>query len=146
MEPQPIHDEHAPPPSVVRFSDREIDLAHQMRAQGLQWEPAPGMFVYDDTEQFTGISPLQNHVFIILDFPLFLRIAGSMEALKKHWIWLPAWEEAFQWLLAHGKNEAEILDRLRESVVYDGLSGREALYEQILAVLRAGKDQGAPDS
>ncbi len=123
------------PESVLTFTDREIDLAHQLIAKGINWEPAPGMTVYDDQERYPDTSPIQNHVYIILDYKLFVQIAGSVDKLKKEWTWLPSWEEGRQWLKSQGINDAEILDRIRERILDAGLSDREALYELMVQVL-----------
>lgn len=142
MEPQPLPPEPILAHSAIRFSPREIELAHQMRALGLDWEPAPGMFVYDEEGRFPEPSPLQEHVFFILDLDLFIRLAGGYHQLKTQWTWLPAWEDGCQWLHKRGKNNAEILDRARETSVDDGLSPREALYGLIISTLQAEKGKG----
>ncbi len=120
----------------VRFTQREIDLAHQMAALGLAWSPAAGMFLYDDKERFGGSSPIQDHVYVILDIALFVKIAGGVEKLRTEWTWLPTWEEGRAWLRAEGRTDAEVLDRVRERVVDAGLHDREALYELMVAARR----------
>lgn len=133
----------SPLPSVIRFTERELELAHQLAALGLQWNPAPGMFVYDDQERFGGTSPLQNHIYVILDYPLFVKIAGGHDKLRSEWTWLPTWEEGRAWLKDKGKNDAEVLDRIRERVVDMGLTDREGLYELMVLTLRQAKTEMA---
>ncbi len=127
--------------SAIRFSEREIELAHQMAALGVNWTPMPGMIIYDDQERFGGTSPLQNHVYVILDYPLFLKIAGGLDRLRNEWTWLPSWEEARSYLKMNGMNNAEVLDRVRERVVDTGMTDREAIYEIIVTHLRSMKTE-----
>lgn len=128
------------PPSVIRFSERELELAHQMAALGIEWTPSPGMFLYDGHEALREASPLQPHVYILLNYTLFIENAADVERFKKEWTWLPTWTEARAWLRAHGRSEPEVLDRVRERVGDDGVSDLEALYEQMVAILKAERE------
>ncbi len=139
MEAHRFDEAHLPiPPSPVRFTERELELAHQLAALGIDWEPSPGMFVFDDGEHFFEPSPVQPNVYVILNYHLFAAAAGSVENLRRVWTWLPSWEEGRAWLRRHGKSDAEVLDRIRERVVDAGVPDREALYELMLATVRAG--------
>lgn len=135
MSPDPLPDSSRFP-SSIRFTERELELAHQMAALSLRWEPAPGMFLYDDKEHFVDPSPLQHGVYIILNMDVFTRVSGGFDRIAQDWTWLPTWEEGRAWLRVQGKSDAEILDRVRERVVDAGLSDREALYELMVATLR----------
>jgi len=127
----------AHPSAAVRFTERELELAHQLAAQGIDWEPAPGMYVYDGHELLEEASPIQPHVYVILNYGLFLATAGgSAERFRREWTWLPTWGESRAWLRDQGKTDAEVLDRLRERVCDAGVTDLEALYELMLAVLK----------
>lgn len=140
--PSPQPEERSYPlPAPTRFSDREIELAHQMVALGLKWELVPGLFLYDDAERIPDLSPLQPHVYFVLDFQFFIEVSGGRDKIPKTWTWLPTFEQAREWLKNYGKNNAEILDRVREAVVDRGLSDREAMYELMIGVLKEGHPQ-----
>ncbi len=134
--PQPYPEPKTPPAPAIRFTERELELAHQMAALGIDWTPAPGMFLLDETGQMPFASPLQNRVFVILDLEYFLQIAGGMENLRRNWIWLPLWEEGRNWLRHHKMNDAEFFDRVRERIMDLGMTDREVLYELMVAILR----------
>lgn len=120
----------------IRFTQREIDLAHALRQAGLHRDPGPGIFVYDDQEHCSTCSAVQPHVYFIDQLARFERMAGSADKLRADFTWLPTWEEGRAWLKAQGMSDAEILDRIRESIVDLGMPDREALYQVMLAALR----------
>lgn len=118
---------------ALRFNDREIELAHQLAALGIEREIRPGMVVYSHDVAPDTPSPFQPHI-LLLD--------GSSQSPDRHatdWTWLPSWSEGRRWLRARGLGDAEVLDRVRERVVEFGCSDLEALYELMLAVLRREK-------
>lgn len=125
------------PPRAFGFTGREIELAHQIRAMGrLSWRVFPGIFLYDDREQVTCSEQLGHHVYMVLDDERFTLQFGGEAQVYEDWTWLPTWEEACFWLKQQGKNNAEILDRVRERVVDSGVSHREALYELIRQTIK----------
>ncbi len=145
MNPSLLSEALIPPPAAWVFSQREIDLAHELAALGIEWRPAPGMFLYDDKERFTEVSPIQPHIYVLLDYERFVHACGGLDHLLHEWTWLPTWQEGRRWLkhVAH-RTDAEVLDRIRERVVDFGLPDREALYELMVAEMRTRRSERPP--
>ena len=126
------------PPSPVRFSERELSLAHHMAALGIEWEPAPGMIVYDNHELLHEASPIQPHVYMIINYAQFLATSGyNILQFRSDWTWLPTWSEGREWLRREGKSDTEVFDRIRERILDTGITDLEALYELMIVTLRA---------
>ncbi len=51
----------------MRYTEAEIELARQLRRNGLAWEPQAGNYVYDETAFCKQPSPFQDRVYFILN-------------------------------------------------------------------------------
>jgi hypothetical protein len=115
-----------------RFSSRAIELAAELKAAGLAWEPQPGHFVYDPQHVLPHTSPFQDRVFFILDISHFLRYAGSYKSLVERMIWLPAWWDARDWLRNAGAEDAAVAETLHRRQSITRCEELVVLYEMIL--------------
>lgn len=116
----------------LRFSERAIELAAELKRAGLAWQPEPGHFVYDSDGVLPHTSPFQDHVFFILELKHFLRYAGSVQQLTERMTWLPAWWDARKWLRDSGMDDATVADLIHAR---KGITRGEELvllYEMIL--------------
>jgi len=129
--------EHLPlemAPSVQRapkFSEAEIELAQLFKAYGLDWSPAPGHYVLDQSELIECGSPFQGRVFFILDLRHFLRRCGTLAELKQRMCWLPDWDDARQILRELSVDARVISERLQMSRAIESGTERLELYRLI---------------
>jgi len=132
-----LPDDQGPAPAI-RFTEREIDFAHQLAALGIDWIPRQGSILYLDNEDFLpGEVHLPGNICVLLSEKAIARSMTDPSAFRNHATWLPTWQEGRDWLRAAGKSDAEVLDRVRERVAESGFTDLEVLYELIASVLRS---------
>jgi hypothetical protein len=121
---------------AMHFSAEQIELAHQLKAAGLAWQPAVGHYVHDPTELIEQPSPFQERVYFILDLKHFLRRAGTVAVLAERLVWLPQWHQVRGLLAEQGVSDATVQARLVESTAL--LRGKELtdLYRLLLERLQ----------
>ncbi|WP_168566396.1 hypothetical protein [Crateriforma spongiae] len=115
----------------MKFSRMEIELARQLKGDGLNWTPAVGHFVWDENGLIEADSPFHDRVFFILDMKHFLRRSKTIEALQDACVWLPTWEDARDWLIQHGVDDALIAQRLQQEKAIESRTERLVLYRMI---------------
>jgi hypothetical protein len=115
----------------VRFSDPLIARARALRSLGLAWEPSPGHFVWDEQSLIEKPSPFQEGVYFILDLKHFLRRAGTLEALKEAFVWLPTWHDAREILGNLGVTHATVASRLASQQAVESRNELMVLYDLI---------------
>ncbi len=122
----------------MRFTEEQIRLARVLRDSGLDWQPAVGHFVYDDSGLIETPSPFQDRVYFILDLRHFLRRAGSLDALRTRAFWLPEWGQLRAELAKRGLTDLEVARYLFQHAGVE--FGREltCLYELLGEVLVLG--------
>lgn len=128
------------------FEAREIEAARALRAAGLEWEPAPGHYVYDEDELIEQDSPFQEHVYFILELRHFVRRAGSIDGVKQHFTWLPTWHDCRDLLRRFGVADATLRDTLCESGLLERGDELLALYRLIGECLSRDAALGASDA
>ena len=113
------------------FSPEEIELARQLKVEGIAWEPQPGHFVWDETGVIEHPSPFHDRVFFILDLKHYLRRTSTIENLQKMFYWLPTWQDAREVLQNLGITSHEIADRLQQEKAVEKEMERLVLYRMI---------------
>jgi hypothetical protein len=78
----------------IPFNKDLLDLAREMKQNGLQWKPHVGCFVWDPEMHIHTESPFPLRVYFILSLPRFISIFGTIEAIAEKLIWLPTWHQA----------------------------------------------------
>lgn len=116
----------------MRFTDREIALATQLKQHGLPWTPRPGHYVHDPESLIEAPSPFQDRVYFILDLKHFLRRSGTIERLTQSMVWLPDWKQTRSLLSDHGLNDHEVGQHLFHQSAYTGGDELACLYELLL--------------
>ena len=96
----------------MRFPSSLIERAKTLRKLGLEWEPQVGHYVFDGQSLIEKSSPFQPGVYYILDLKHFLRRAGTIDALKVSFVWLPTWHDARNILRELNVSDAFVADRL----------------------------------
>jgi hypothetical protein len=119
----------------VRYSAEEIQLAHELKAAGLPWQPEPGHFVWDGEPLIEHDSPFHDRVFFILDLKHFLRRSESMERLIASMVWLPTWQQARELLAGMDVSADAIQSRLIESNALANGNERLVLYQMLMEAL-----------
>ncbi len=120
----------------MQFRETEIELARHLRDLGLQWQPKPGHFVFDETGLVDRPSPFQDHVYFILNFDYFMELAGGIERFKKIMTWLPAWCDARAVLQSLGVTDVQVGEVLHREHAIERRSELESLYQLIESTLR----------
>lgn len=115
----------------MHFCDEELELAQLFKAYGIEWQPAVGMYVLDQSELIEVPSPFQDRVYFILDLKHFLRRSGTLEELRERICWLPTYEQARELLFAAGVPHRSVAKRLVKSGAIDSGSERLELYRMI---------------
>ncbi|MEZ6137634.1 MAG: hypothetical protein R3C53_22330 [Pirellulaceae bacterium] len=110
---------------MTKFCPEELDLAQLFKAYGLDWTPAVGHYVLDQSGLIGSESPFQDGVYFILDLKHFLRRSITIEAMKASLCWLPDWQDARAILDGLGVPPDVVAQRLQESQAI--LSGSERL-------------------
>lgn len=119
----------------MRFSDEEIQLAQELKAAGLPWQPEPGHYVWDGVPLIEHDSPFHDRVFFILDLKHFLRRSDSMEHLIASMVWLPTWQQVRELLAGLGVSVETIHSRLIESNALAKGNERLVLYQVLMEAL-----------
>lgn len=122
------------------FSQTEIELARQLRRDGLSWKPQAGHYVYDETEFCNQPSPFQERVYFVLNYPYFMKAAGGVERFKEIMTWLPTWDDAREILRSQRVSNEQVLDYLHECRAIESGSERLALYRLIARALQNSSD------
>jgi hypothetical protein len=120
----------------MNFTDEEIQLAKQMRTQGLNWGPKAGNYVYDETGFCKQPSPFQEKVYFILNYDYFMKAVGGVERFKEIMIWLPTWYDARQILRTFEVSNENILEHLNGQRAIEQGHERLALYQLISSLLQ----------
>ena len=105
-----------------------------MKAEGLDWEPCVGHYVFDRGRVCRRNSPFQSRVYYILDYDCFLRHVGGEAVFRRGMVWLPTWSDIRILLRDRG-----VADREVASIAADGiLEGNELtrLYRKALDVTK----------
>jgi len=123
-----------------KFSEDEIELAQLFKAYGLDWSPAPGHYVLDQSELIECGSPFQGRVFFILDLKHFLRRCSTLTELKQRMCWLPDWDDARQILRDLSVDSRLVAERLQMSCAIESGSERLELYRMIEESLTGSLD------
>ena len=121
----------------MRFTDEEIQLARQFRRDGLEWEPKPGNYVYDETAFCKQQSPFQDRVYFILNYPYFMKTVGGVQRFKDIMTWLPTWDDARDILRSFRVSNDEILKCLCDERSIEKGCERLSLYKMIAAALQS---------
>ena len=119
----------------MRYTEAEIEMARQLRRNGLAWEPKAGHYVYDETAFCKQPSPFQDRVYFILNYPYFMKTVGGVERFKEIMTWLPTWDDARGILRSLQVSDQDILDHLGKERAIETGTERLALYELIAATL-----------
>ena len=114
---------------MLRFSNEEIRAAKRLRDCGLNWEPAAGHYVYDETGFCKQASPFQENVYFILNYPYFMRAVGGVERFKEIMLWLPTWDDLRQILRDLGVADSRVVEALQNRSAIESGTERLALYE-----------------
>ncbi|MEL7265659.1 MAG: hypothetical protein AAFN70_21510 [Planctomycetota bacterium] len=115
----------------MQFSKSEIQICRQLRDAGLNWQPVPGHYVFDDDQVLPHTSPFQENVFFVLDLQHFLRYVDSIDAMRQRMFWLPTWEQARRWLANAGISPQQSVDQISADD-WSGLHERQHLLRQML--------------
>jgi hypothetical protein len=128
----------------MKFSSRQIELAVELKALGLTWEPSVGNYVYDATGAVKPTSPFQEHVYFLLNYDCFMERVGGVERFKAIMTWLPTWTDARGILRSLGVSDKEV----QEQLVYSGalVDGTELLKLYELIAWRLSKVRGESGS
>lgn len=118
----------------MRFTDNEIELATRLRGAGLDWEPAPGHYVFDIDGAVRAPSPFQAGVYLIHSTNTFETLVGGADGLRDSFVWLPTWEDARSWLDGRGVAPRQVVAAW-EKALAAGSTDREALYGLMLELL-----------
>lgn len=122
----------------MKFSNEEIELAQLFKAFGLEWTPACGQYVLDQSGLIECASPFQPRVFFILDLKHFLRRCQTLDELKQRMCWLPDWQQARQVLEQLGVRSADVAQRLMDTRAIEHGCERLELYRLIEEQLTGG--------
>ncbi len=120
----------------MKFTDNEIQLAHELKAAGLPWQPTPGHYVWDGDHLIECGSPFHDRVFFILDLKHFLRRSETMERLIEELVWLPTWEQCRDLLRQQRFNSSEVALRLSLTNAIAEDDERSELYRMLLDSLK----------
>lgn len=117
------------------FREDEIELAKELKAAGLVWNPQPGHYVWDETCLIEHDSPFHGRVFFILDLKHFLRRSKTIEALQKRLVWLPTWEQLRALIRQQQVSESDVAQHLNRTNAIATQTERLELYRLLLASL-----------
>lgn len=137
MKPTPFNPETDLPP--IPFEDRHCELAASLKEAGLEWTPHVGCFVWDRDTHIPVPSPFPRNIYFILNLGHFLKLLGSIEAVRKKLIWLPTWQQARILCSRLGISGEEVLETLRAHGAAAVGEDLIAVYTKILQALRAGR-------
>jgi hypothetical protein len=115
----------------MRFANKEIEMARQLRQLGLRWQPRPGHYVYDEAAFCRKGSPFQDRVYFILNYDYFMNQVGGVERFKEIMLWLPNWHDARQILRSLGVSDNEVAAGLQRQNAIEEQTELLALYEMI---------------
>lgn len=115
----------------MTFTSAEIDLARQLHAAGLPWNPAAGHYVFDVGGVVEKPSPFQDGVYFILNYDYFMTLLGGVDAFRAEMVWLPTWEQCREVLASIGIEDDRVQERLSADV-FANRTERETLYRMIL--------------
>lgn len=115
----------------MRFTSEEIAFAKHLRHIGLEWEPAAGHYVYDQTGFCQQRSPFQEKVYFILNYNYFMKAVGGVERFKQIMIWLPTWHDVREILRSLEISDQEIASYLESHGAIEAGNERLTLYEMI---------------
>ena len=137
MKPTPFNLETDLPP--IPFEDRHCRMAASLKDEGLDWSPHVGCFVWDRDHHIPVPSPFPRNIYFILNLGHFLKLLGSIEAVRKKLIWLPTWHQARILCGRLGISDEEVLETLGPGGAAAVGEDLFAVYSRILEALRAGK-------
>ena len=95
------------------FNREEMSAAARLRRLGIEWQPRPGLYVWDEQRRIRPGSPFQRGVYFLLDLDCFVNYFGGIAELKQAVVWLPTWEQCRLLLEESGTTSGEIAARLR---------------------------------
>lgn len=78
----------------IPFDGRHREEARRLKQAGLAWEPHVGCFVWDPDGLLPVNSPFPDRVYFILNLGHFVRLLGSVDAVRERLVWLPTWHQA----------------------------------------------------
>jgi len=137
MKPTPFNPNTDLPP--IPFEDRHCHMAASLKDAGLDWTPHVGCFVWDQDHHIPVPSPFRGNIYFILNLGHFLRLLGSIEAVREKLIWLPTWHQARILCTRFGISDGEVLETMRAHGAAAVGEDLFAVYSRILEALRAGK-------
>lgn len=114
---------------MMRFTEREIELARRLRDLGLAWEPQAGNFVLDENDCLQRSSPFQPGVFFVLNYEHFLKLLGGLDSFRQQMLWLPTWSDLRRILADLGVTHHQVAVYLQQREAIENACEREALYE-----------------
>lgn len=121
--------------AAASFSQDEIQLAHELKANSLPWNPQPGHYVWDGEPLIRHESPFHDRVFFILDLKHFLRRSETIERLVESMVWLPTWEQCRVELANRSVPVEEVSAHLRATDALANQTERRELYVLLLRTL-----------
>ncbi len=128
-------------PSPIPMDDRLLDLALELKAAGLPWEPEVGCFVWDHQGIIASPSPFPKRIYFILSMRRFLSIFGDIEEMKCRLVWLPTWYQARQIIR---RLQIHDLDRGSKGPVSQPSSPEAELIELYRSILQRLQASGKP--
>lgn len=115
----------------MNFTADEIALARELKANGLQWEPRVGHYVYDELAYCQQTSPFQEQVYFILNYGYFMKAIGGVDRFKEIMIWLPTWYDCRQILEGLNVDATELAESLEAANALAKGTERIILYQLI---------------
>jgi hypothetical protein len=116
------------------FDDHICQLARQLKATGLKWQPHVGCFVWDPENYIKQDSPFPNRIYFVLSLPRFIEIFGDIEKMVEKLIWLPTWHQARLLCKNLGVPGDTVLNLLQGN---DSLSAGEELFRMYGIIMNA---------
>lgn len=118
------------------WTHQHVDLARRMHALGLEAPLAPGTYVVADGGAPAGPpSPLAAGFHLIVWPDAFVEQVGGLAAFRRHYAWLPTWEQGFAWLVAQGVGAKHIYYVVKEGVMFYDEDERSLLYGEMERIL-----------
>ena len=133
MKPTPFDAEKDLAP--IPFSKTLCLMAKKLKAQGLDWEPHVGCFVWDEKEHMKVPSPFPGGVYFILNLGHFLRIFENTSQMKAKLVWLPTWQQVRLVCLRLNVDESQMQKAFRSLEYQNPAKDLMILYKLILNAL-----------
>ncbi|MDG2383282.1 MAG: hypothetical protein P8N76_16550 [Pirellulaceae bacterium] len=113
------------------FTDEEIEIAKRLHLKKMEWLPAAGHYIYDQTGFCQTESPFQEMVFYILNYKYFMKRVGGVDRFREIMVWLPTWFDLRGRLKAMGVKDETIADYLSDNRAIERGIERLLLYRYL---------------